>query len=249
MLKPFFHFINSLDSELSITIPVLRDLAALGSQIGKSDGIIKRRLERRYFSLCRLQNELSRLNLKKAATDNAPTSLEDYVFSQIDFSRYREIPRDYFGFFLPEGITDFSEAFFVKNFRLGKNEVQALIEKSYQKVQDIYKIKQESPLILSIMRTLETSLEDLPLFTAEETENELNKLSRLYSRDSSCLSFWERPKGEFYTMLVSAMDNVVITHHDGMKTKLFISAGGDLMGTFRPGDKPWTRKLIAVKSD
>jgi len=150
----------------------------------------------------------------------------------------------------PEGLTDFGGAFFKKNFGRGEKEIQSLIAESYKKTKGIYTLRTgvpgETTLIISIMRTLETSLETLPLFTAEETEEELKNLLEFVEGSSKKSPRKEELPGveRLYPLLVSGLDNVLIRHKDGMTTKLFISPGGDLSGTFRPGNKPWTVVLI-----
>ena len=244
-LKPFLDFIVSLKQDLPLSIPVLRDLALLETESGKASGVLERRMERRYVRLCRVQGELGRLDLKKAAPGVSP---EDYIFSQIDFSRYREIEEADFIFFFQEGITDFDESFFKKNFGLSSDEIRSLMGKSYDKVIETFRIKNENPLILSVMRTLETSLEDSPLFTAEEINTELRSLINYLGGNTVFSPAEIKNTGKLFSLLVLNLDSVIVTHRDGMETKLFISPRGDLSGIFRPGDKPWTRVLIPAKA-
>jgi hypothetical protein len=91
------------------------------------------------------------------------------------------------------------------------------------------------------MRTLETSLESLPLFTRGEIQAELARLLGFVS-DGKIRGY--KDTEPLYPLLVRTLDNVIIRHGDGMSTRLFISPKGELSGTFRPGDKPWTLVLI-----
>ena len=241
-LKPFQNFVSSLKQSVPLSIPLLQDLAILGTKMKaevNGAGIITRRINRRYYRLCRTQEELGQLDLKKAAPGvSSGLALEDYVFSRIDFTRYREIDRKIFETLFPEGLTDFDGAFLKNTFGLDRREIQSVIEGSYKNINGLYRIQRENPLILSIMRTLETSLESLPLFTDKEIQGELEKL--LEYAGAGSMQGTER----LYPLLVCSLDNVLITHEDGMTTKLFISPQGDLSGTFLPGNKPWTRVLI-----
>ena len=236
-LEPFLNFILSLKRNPALSIPLLRELAALitGADCrDKNEGLLCRRINRCYSRLCRVQEELGHLDFRKAVPVLSP---EDFVFSQIDFSRYREMDENKFNDLFPESLTDFSEEFFMKNFGFGKKEIESTIAGGYKKSGGCYKIQQESPLILSIMRTLETSLESSDLLTPEEIIAEAKTL----------LDFTGgKIKGAelLYPALVLNLNNVTILHEDGMTTKLFISAQGDLSGTFRPADKPWTKILI-----
>ena len=210
------------------------------------DGLLYRRLSRHYLRLCRVTGELDRLDLNKVAPYSLQAfSLEDFVFSNIDFSRYREIDEKDFGLFLPEALTDFNEEFFRKNFGFCRTEVQTLIEGSYKKTQGQfinegkYKMIRENPIILSIMRTLETSLENSPLFTIEEIREEMEKLP-----DFAGKKIGIQKMNELYRLIVTSFNNASVTHRDGMVTKLCVSREGELTGVFRPGNKPWTRVLI-----
>jgi len=240
-LKPFMGFLLSLRKDKPI--PILRDLAVLVTDTREGDrkiDFLKRKIDRVYVRLCRLQEELSSLNLKNASPKiSLGFTLEDYVFSGIDFFRYREIRQEVFESFFLEGMADFSDSFFRKNFSLGNGEIRLLIEESYVKTDEIYKLQKENSLILSVMRTLEISLETSPLFTIEEIQGELDYLQSLVGADR------KMPEaGKLFSLLALSLKNTNIAHTDGMITKLSISPQGDLAGTFRPGDKPWTKVLI-----
>ena len=237
-LKPFFDLILSLKRNLPLSIPLLRELADFAKG---NEGPLFRRIDRRYHRLCRLQEELHSLDLKKAAHGNVKSFiLEDYVFSQIDFSRYRQMGEKDFGRLFPDGLGDFDDAFFKKNFRLGRDEIRAVIEGSYKKEDGLYKLQRENPLILSVMRTLETSLEDSPLLRPAEIEEELKNLLDFIKSEKI-------PHMELlYPLLVSSLDNATVSHEDGMTTRLFVSAQGELSGTFQPAGKAWTRSLLRL---
>jgi hypothetical protein len=241
ILKPFFDFI--LPQPLSI--PLLRELALLSAGAATASlepGPLISGIHRRYLRLCRLQGELAGLDLKKAKPGD---SLEDFVFSKIDFSRYKEIEVKYFETLFLEGLKDFDEAFFKEKFYLDKKEIQSMIETSYKKTEGVYRLQRENSMILSVMRTLETSLEDLPLFTPEEINEELKKLPGF--DDGSLWSFSPeiRNVAALFPLLVLSLDGIVI-RGEGMETKLFVSAEGNLEGIFQPDNKPWTRILIPM---
>jgi len=247
-LKSFLKLIVSLKRDIPLAIPVLRDLAALivsrnsdlTKKVQSETGIIIGRINRRYQRLCRIQEELGALDFKKAAPGVSP---EDFIFSRIDFSRYRKIDKEVFEELFPAGLMDFDEAFFKKNFSLGRTALQSLVGGIYKKTEKTYTLQRENPLVLSVMRTLETSLETAPLFSAGEINNELQNLLDFVDKGET------KPKPlpgtePLYPLLVSGLDDVHITHRDGMTTRLFASPRGELSGTFRPGGKPWTLVLV-----
>jgi len=242
-LKPFLDLVVSLKQNPSLLIPLLRDLSdlinvkdpGLSNMAKPETGTVKKRIERRYRRLCRVQEELGRLDFKQAAPGSSP---EDYVFSKINFSRYREMKEHEFNLLFPGSLTDFEEDFLKKNLGLNRNEIKSAIEGSYKKRDGLYTLERDNPLVFSIMRTLETSLENSPLFSPKEIEEETDNLFNFTGSGKM------RNTALLYPLLVSGLDNVQISHEDGMTTKLSISPEGDLAGTFRPGNKPWTLVLI-----
>ena len=236
-LKAFLDIISSLKKTLPLSIPLLRDIAALNKDGSNFQGQICERINRRYLRLCRIQEELGRLDLKKAPPG---TRAEDYIFSQIDFSRYRKIDEKTFLSFFLEGLEDFTDVFFKNNFGSDKEKVKTTMEQSFLLQDGVYILKRDNPIILSIMRTLETSPESRQLFSAEEINEEINKLLEFMGGGK----FTKQKL--LYPLLVNSLDNKIICHEDGMKTKLSVSSNGNLSATFRPGDKPWTMVLITV---
>jgi hypothetical protein len=235
ILKPLFDCVLSFN--LDIETSLLSELALMAAG-AEPAGPLKRRIHRRYLRLCRISGELGRLDLKKAGPGvSSGITLEDYVFSQIDFSRYGEIDEKEFEILFPEGLTDFDETFFLKNFNASREKIKTLIKENYKKTDRSYRVKRANPMVLSVMRSLETSLDDTALFTPEEILDEI-KLLPHYTGGTDKL----------YPLLVISLDNTLISHEDGMVTKLFISSEGDLAGTFHPGNKPWTRVLISNSS-
>ena len=240
ILKPLFN----LALTQPFPVPVLRELALLSTDTVPADseaGPLKNGIDRRYLRLCRLQGELARLDLKKAKPG---VSLEDFVFSRIDFLRYREMEDKYFEKLFLKGLRDFDDAFFREKFSLDKKEVQSIIETSYKKTEGLYRLQRENSMILSVMRTLETSLEDQPLFTPEKISGELKKLAGITGGNLGPFLPEIRNMETLFPLLVLSLDNVVIAHEDGMETKLLVSAEGNLEGIFRPDNKPWTRILV-----
>ena len=241
-LKPFTDFLLSLRDDKPI--PILRDLTVLVTDTktwNTKTGFIKRKIGRLHLRLCRIINELNCLNFKKAhpGLSSAP---EDYVFSRIDFSRYREITEDGFDSFFADGITDFSDSFFRENFSLGRDEIHPLIKECYKKENGTHKLMKENPLILSVMRALEVSLETSPLFTIEEIQGELNYLQSLVGANA------KMPDADkLSSLLVLSLEKASVTHEDKTITELFIPPQGGLSGIFHPAGKPWTRVLIPAE--
>jgi len=255
-MSHFFENIIAYGKSARPSLPFLLDIAdvAAGNRRAlSSPGPLKRRLERLYIRLCRLQEELSRLDLKRARLGAALSidgykTLEDFAFSSIDFTRYHAIVEKDFDKLFPEGLTDFDDSFFRKNFGLGRSALRIIIEKSYEKKDGAYRLRQESPLILSLMRALETSTAIVPLFTVTDIGTELQTLQAQMPPPPHAAAHTSAPDAKrLYSLLVHSLDNTAFIHDNGTETKLFISPQGDLSGTFQPGGKPWTQVLIPAE--
>ena len=222
--------------------------------------LVRQRIESRYRRLVFVHEELARLNamarLEPAsqqknqseqekspenksdpAAKNPPAntmanrSFEDFVFSRINFALYKKIDTAEFALLFDKGLADYQDAFYQKVFSMNRKEVQETIKKAYVKAGPFYLCKKTSPLLLSIMRTVHTSLDFAPLLDSDDI-----------------------PDREQIKAVAGVLDGLVIRHDDGMETKLFIPKAGEknphiqgeplLCGTFHPLGKACTIVLI-----
>ena len=234
--------ILSLGDNYTGEIPILHSIAVLwsisrenrGSTVNIKPGLIEKRIDRHYKRLCRVQEELENLNARKNAAKN-DTSFKDFAFSNTDFTPYKKMPIKQYEMLIPEALGDFKEEFLRGNFGMGRKDLHIFLENKYVKQDDHYILKEDNPLVISIMRSLDTSLDNADLFSFGEIESELSLLS----------SFIEVPETkELFPLLVSCLDKLTISHSDGQKTKLFIQSPDELRAVFMPGSKAWTRVLI-----
>ncbi|MDR2701425.1 MAG: hypothetical protein LBB72_03230 [Spirochaetaceae bacterium] len=188
---------------------------------------IKRRIESRYTRLLFVHKELAGLDAaaKQQEKLTPSGSFEDFVFSRIDFSVYKKIDAEEFRLLFDDGLADYSEAFYQKAFNMNREEVRGVIARSYIQAGPFYVCKQAGHLILSIMRTLHTSLEFAPIIAA----GELSGADQL-------------------RLMAELLDGTVIRHSDNSETKLFVpgkNSGSPLLcGTFYPLGKACTITLI-----
>jgi hypothetical protein len=197
--------------------------------------LVRRRVESRYRRMVFVHRELAKLSEKgkKGGGGEEPRgfgeSFDDFVFRTIDFSIYKKIEAGEFILLFDDGLEDFEENYYQTAFGSSREDVRRTILRSYIRVGPFYVCKQASPLVLSIMRSVHTSLDFAPLFVpADINEN----------------------GAEQYPVLVAALDGVVICHDDDMETRLFVPRkknGMDtaaLYGTFHPLGKAHTIVLI-----
>ena len=197
--------------------------------------LVRRRLESRYRRILFVHKELAKIDraAKQAVSENAGNrtvpggSFEDFVFNRIDFSVYKKIDVDEFHLLFDEGLTDYPDAFYQKNFAMDCDDVRRIIMGAYIKAGPVCLCKTPGLLLLSIMRTLHTSLDFAPLLLAGETNGPAQ--------------LWR---------VVELLDGQVIRHQDGMETKLFVSPEKSaaqspiLCGTFYPLNKACTMRLL-----
>jgi hypothetical protein len=254
-------------------MPVLRDAAALAagayrSGTGAASGAVAARLNRRYLRIRFVQEELGKLNFKEVKHG---TAFDDFVFEQTDFSVYNKIDGETFRQLYIDGFGDFSGAFFEKAFGITREAASAAVRDGYQRVGTCYlQRKPGTPdnsggfprfLLLSIIRTLQTSLDFLPLITAEEALAECNTLIRFLQKESPS-EFWSSGESFFYLArnfkvffgcLLCSLHNAAFIHSDGMETLLTAGPGrgkaaGNLIlyGAFHPAGKAYTIPLIST---
>ena len=200
--------------------------------------LVRRRIESRYRRLLFVHQELEKLNALAKLEPSAKTtgdntlsnrSFEDFVFSRINFSIYKKIDTEEFTLLFCDGLQDYEDAFYTNFFSMSREEVRKTINGSYVRAGPFYLCKKSSHLLLSIMRTMHTSLDFAPLLGADD----------IADRDQ-------------LKAVAGVLDGLVIRHDDGMETKLFIPQAADpnmqdmalLCGTFHPLGKACTVTLI-----
>jgi hypothetical protein len=170
-------------------------------------------------------------------------SFEDLVFSTIDFSVYRKIDAEEFSLLFDGGLEDFDETFYRKAFKTDRETIRKTISRFYLKAGPFYVCRKTNPLILSIMRSLHTSLEFAPLLAPDDLAGDSTE---------------QAEEAKHCGAIVAALDGVVIRHDDGMETRLFTRGpetdaknagvpGGpavSLWGTFHPFGKAHTIPLL-----
>jgi hypothetical protein len=240
--------------------PILKGMAELGSGASlsaKRGGTVfpgtenlRERLESRYARIRFVHEELGRLDFGKARPGR---DFDEFVFEQIDFSVYDSIGEDEFRLIWDTGLADFSDAFYEKNFRMNREAVKRLIHRAYTRNNDRYSCgggeKQLSDLmVLSVMRTLHTSLEFAPLFDREGIFHECTGLVRSLEKDQGeTYSYLVRSLGDLYRELLQSLHAVTLKQGDGTDTLLSVAgdASGQpvLYGTFHPHNKAHTIPL------
>ena len=161
----------------------------------------------------------------------AKRSFEDFVFSRINFSVYKKIDTEEFKLLFIDGLSDYDDSFYPKFFSINREEVKKIINESYVKAGPVYLCKKSGPLLLSIMRTVHTSLDFAPLLGSADI-----------------------PDREGIKAVAGVLNGLVIKHDDGMETKLFapkpednncnVQSAALLCGTFHPLGKACTITLI-----
>lgn len=189
--------------------------------------LVRRRVESRYRRILFVHRELAKLD--GAVPVEGSGSFEDFVFSRIDFSVYKKIDAEEFSLLFDEGLDDYDEPFYRKAFGLNREEVRRTITRSYIRVGPFYVCKNAGPLLLSIMRTLHTSLEFAPLLRGADVNAAASA------------------SDEQVRTVAAALDGIVIRHGDGAETRLFThktTPGVSLRAVFCPLGKAFTVTLV-----
>jgi hypothetical protein len=252
----FLRLLLDLPAEAVGETPVLRNIAELRAGKPEGPGIIRRRLDRRYAGIREVHSELSKLDFKKAKPG---ADLDEFVFGQTDFDRYKRIGREEFNTFFGEGLDDFEDSFYRTNFMLSREAAGKAIMRGYRPVGEYYAWVEDgsaagimNPLLLGIMRTLHTSLDFAPLIKSGEALRECGLIIR-YLQSQSALGedVLEDLSGNFplfFTNILRSLNNVSVIHGDGMITTLSIHESPlVLYGTFHPYNKAHTIALVSAE--
>jgi hypothetical protein len=235
-----------------LAAPILADIAALCAAApgGTTDaaaswGPVRRGLNRRYLRVRFVQRELERLDFKKAPPG---VRFNDFVFTQIDFSAYKKIPVEEYSLYSREGLEDFDPTFFTRNFRLSRETALDLIQRAYIRIGGFYYIRQKkllsNPLLMAVLRNLQTSLDFAPLFTSEAVRDECRTLSR--DAGSGAAPLPEDRLNRLPETALTALHGASMIHPDGMKTDLSAMREGNILllkGAFHPHGKTYTITL------
>ncbi|MDR0447425.1 MAG: hypothetical protein LBH07_02025 [Treponema sp.] len=183
--------------------------------------LVRRRIESRYRRILFVHQELAKLDSAPKAIPGE--SFEDFVFRQIDFSRYNKIDSEEFRMLFDDGLTDFGESFYREKFGMNREEIRKIISGTYKKTGSFFICNKTSPLLLSIIRTVHTSLEFAPILSAEDFADL-----------------------EQFDNVLGLLNGMAIHHDDGMETVLFQTQTA-LWATFYPLGKAYTIALTRKK--
>jgi hypothetical protein len=245
-LRSFLLTLYSLPPEAPGRASILSELGGIAAGSLDPWGILARRLERRYLRIRFVQQELGKLDYHKALVGERFT---DFVFKQMNFAIYRHMGIEDFEEFFLAGLQDFPPAFYSRSFHMDMPAIRSLLHQSYVREAAAYHLERESPLVLSVLRSLHSSLEFLPLLTRQEIQGELSLLlpggdSPLRSADLS------RATDLLFPPMAAILNRRAFTHRDGAKTELHLRPQENvLVGVFHPDNKAFTLPLIALDKE
>jgi hypothetical protein len=207
------------------------------------------KLERRYRRLCFVQEALEKINFKKAKPGQG---FEDFMLGQTDFSFYASIDEETFTGLFIKGLEDYPDSFFMTAFRTGRATIQKLMLESYAAKAGKRELVKKNLFILSVMRTLHSSLDFGPLWDKEGILGEFKavltflKEHRIIGEGQEAIA---KERGdEIFLCLLSLFHHTRWRHKDGAGTRLFLAPLRDslcLSGTFSPGGKPHSLALAS----
>lgn len=253
-VRRFLRDLGRLPPDMMRRLPVLTDMALLvpggnhAAPIPKSGapsaGLLLGRLERRYRRICFVQRELERLDFSQTRPGIA---FDDLVLEQADFSMYRSLSAEEFSLFSGPGLEDYEDGFFQSTFELRRKAVAGIIGGAYDREARAegprFQLRDErflrNPLFLSIMRSLHSSLDFVPLFSREEIDGEWRALHR--ALDACAVN--AAGFSQFLSILIPALDGGGMVHRDGMRTEFSVQ-GESLQGVFHPENKAYTMILL-----
>ncbi|MDR1211348.1 MAG: hypothetical protein LBK40_03855 [Spirochaetaceae bacterium] len=213
---------------LPLDLPLLGGMrefrASLGRPVAGNAAAVRAKLERRYLRLCFVQESLEHIDFKKAKPGQG---FEEFMLGQTDFSRYTSLDEKIFNGLFINGLDDYPGSFFSSAFRMKKEALRTLVLASYAEKEGKRVLIKNNLFILSVMRTLHSSLDFAPLWDEEAVLNELGAVLSFFAErriiDKGPSAAAEERGGEIFLCLLSLFHHAEYAQEDGSKTRLFLT--------------------------
>jgi hypothetical protein len=212
-------------------------------------GAVPAKLERRYQRLCFVQESLEHIDFKKAKPGQG---FEEFMLGQTDFSRYASLDKQFFNGLFIDGLDDYPDSFFTSAFRMNRKAIRTLVLASYAEKAGSLALIKNNLFILSVMRTLHSSLDFASLWDKEAVLNELGGVLAFFTErriiDTGPSAVLKEKGGEVFVCLLSLFHHAEYRHDDGVKTGLFLAPFRGcicLAGSFKPLGKAHSLALVS----
>ncbi|MDR1428864.1 MAG: hypothetical protein LBI85_01120 [Spirochaetaceae bacterium] len=229
-------------ASLPLELPLLGGMREFRASLGGPGLVnaapVRAKLERRYLRLCFVQESLERIDFKKLKSGEG---FEEFMLGQADFSRYALLDEKTFKGLFIDGLEDYPDAFFPQAFRMNREALRTLLLAGYARGEGKAALIKNNLFILSVMRTLHSSLDFAPLWDEKDVLNEMNTVLVFFSgrgitgREPASVL---RERGdEIFLCLLSLFHHVEYRQEDGAKTHLFLAPFRGrvcLAASFRP---------------
>jgi hypothetical protein len=242
--------------EIPLTLPLLGELrdfkAALAGRGTKAENASRTgaKLERRYRKLCCVQESLEKIDFKKIKPGQG---FEDFMLGQTDFSFYASLDEETFSGLFIDGLEDYPGLFFTSAFRTDREGIRKLLLESYAARAGKRELAKKNLFILSVMRTLHSSLDFGPLWSKERVLAEFKEVLFFFKEHRIIgvrpLSLLKERGDEVFLCLLSLFHHTEWRHKDGKGTRLFLAPRQEyicLCGTFTPGGKAHSLSLASA---
>jgi hypothetical protein len=238
VLKPFLTALPVLPLDL----PLLQGIGKYLS--GDTNNIVTKNIDRRYRRIAFVQQSLEKINFSKAKPDS---KFEDFIFAQSDFSIYEKIDAETFQCFYIDGLDDLSDDFFTRILSRNKSEIQNIISARFKLVDGFY-VSDGNPFLISILRSIHTSLDFAPFPNQNQCYSELEKLLEFLQKNVNLpdrfFQYLAQEEDDLFCALLGLFDKTEIMHRDGMKSRfVFGEENGNaaLFIVYHPHGKAYTK--------
>ncbi|MDR0388687.1 MAG: hypothetical protein LBH73_01295, partial [Spirochaetaceae bacterium] len=212
-----------------LELPLLKEIREFPALPGGTQGSAGRgkaaaKLERRYQRLCFVQESLEHVDFKRLKPGQ---DFEAFMLGQADFSRYALIDEKIFTGLFIGGLDDYPDSFFGSMFGMNREAIRALMLASYAEKAGKRLLVKNRLFILSVMRSLHSSLDFAPLWDKEAVVNEIDAVLAFFAgrgiigqRPSAAL---KAKSAELFLCLLNLFHHTEYFHEDGVKTKLYLT--------------------------
>jgi hypothetical protein len=207
-------------------------------------------MESRYRRIAFVQQSLGKIDFSKAKPNS---SVEDFIFSQSDFSIYEKIDAKTFSLLYIDGLDDLSDDFYQKTLSKEKKEIKKIISLHHKLIDGFY-VSDGNPFLIPIMQSIQTSLDFVPFPHQNQCYKELEKLFDFLNKNANLpevfFQYLVQEEDDIFYNLLLLLDKTEVMHNDKMVTCFFIGEEKNntaLFAVFHPEGKAFTKLMTTSK--
>ena len=240
--------------DLSNKYHIIKEISHFIAHPERDQGLFQKKIYSRWLRIKFINEEFSKLDLSKA---NKDMSFDEFIWKNRNPNEFDQIPKSVFKSVFQDGLSDFSELFFLRAFGKSRDEIRRIISNCYRKKDGFYILRSGCRSRSDyFMRIIQTTVIFSPIFSQEELCNQLKGLIRDLEKElNSDISYIDNiiiHINEIYLCILCLLHDVTFKSNKAIIGNSFLSASDDnkiILGcTFIPLNTPFTFPLLSSEN-